>query len=139
MKALVLERTKSLAIKDMDIYSSCGPDDVRIQIKNVGICGSDVHYYQHGAIGEYIVREPMVLGHEASGVVIECGKNVTELKKGNRVCMEPGIPDAGSKVSRMGMYNLDPAVRFWATPPIHGCLCEEWFIPHPTHSNCRIM
>jgi len=124
-----LEKTKSLVIKDMDVYPSCGPDDVRIKIINVGICGSDVHYYQHGAIGDYIVKEPMVLGHEASGIIIETGKNVSGLKDGDRVCMEPGIPRVDSKVSRMGMYNLDPDVRFWATPPIHGCLCEN--VVHP--------
>ncbi len=128
MKALVLESQKKLQIRDMDIYGVCGDDDVRIAIRNVGICGSDVHYYQHGGIGPYIVRDPMVLGHEASGEVIETGKNVKNLKKGDRVCMEPGIP-GNSKVTRMGMYNLDPDVRFWATPPIHGCLCES--VVHP--------
>ncbi len=129
VKALVLERTKSLAIKDMAVYETCGTEDVRIRIMNVGICGSDVHYYLHGGIGDYIVKEPMILGHEASGVVIEAGENVTGLKVGDRVCMEPGIPKAGSRTSRMGMYNLDPDVRFWATPPIHGCLCET--VVHP--------
>ena len=62
MKALVLESLKELQIRDMDIYGDCGDDEVRIAIKNVGICGSDVHYYLHGAIGPYIVKEPMVLG-----------------------------------------------------------------------------
>jgi D-xylulose reductase len=136
MKSLVLEKIKTLTIKDMDIYPTCGPDDVRIKIKNVGICGSDVHYYQHGAIGEYIVKEPMVLGHEASGQVLEIGRNVSGLKKGDRVCMEPGIPRADSKVSRMGMYNLDPDVRFWATPPIHGCLCEN--VVHPANYTFKL-
>ncbi|MDC7239702.1 MAG: NAD(P)-dependent alcohol dehydrogenase [Spirochaetales bacterium] len=129
MKALVLEQTKSLAIKEMNVYETCGPDEVRIKIMNVGICGSDVHYYLHGGIGDYIVKEPMILGHEASGVVVETGSEVRNLKAGDRVCMEPGIPDGGSRTSRMGMYNLDPAVRFWATPPIHGCLCET--VVHP--------
>lgn len=62
----------------------------------------------------------MILGHEASGVVLEVGAEVKHLKEGDRVCMEPGIPDATSKASRLGMYNLDPSVRFWATPPVHG-------------------
>ncbi len=88
----------------------------------VGICGSDVHYYTHGAIGQFVVRAPMVLGHEASGTIIEVGSDVKYLKVGDRVCMEPGIPDPNSKATRLGMYNLDPAVRFWATPPIHGVL-----------------
>ena len=129
MKALVLKETKKLAIMDIDIKESLGPDDVRIKIHTVGICGSDVHYYLHGRIGPFIIKEPMVLGHEASGTIIEIGKNVKNLKVGDRVCMEPGIPDLKSKATLLGMYNLDPAVRFWATPPIHGCLRET--VVHP--------
>jgi D-xylulose reductase len=64
----------------------------------------------------------MILGHEASGVVIETGSEVRHLMRGDRVCMEPGIPDANSRATQLGIYNLDPAVRFWATPPVHGCL-----------------
>ena len=64
----------------------------------------------------------MILGHEAAGVVVEVGRDVRELKDGDRVCMEPGIPDPNSSAARLGMYNLDPAVRFWATPPVHGIL-----------------
>jgi D-xylulose reductase len=71
----------------------------------------------------------MVLGHEASGVVLEIGEQVTNLKPGDRVCMEPGIPNPTSRASREGHYNLDPSVRFWATPPIHGCLIPE--VVHP--------
>jgi D-xylulose reductase len=129
MKALVLKETKRLAIVDIDIEESVGPDDVRIKIHTVGICGSDVHYYQCGRIGPFVVKKPMVLGHEASGTIIEAGRNVTNLKVGDRVCMEPGIPDLNSKATLLGMYNLDPAVRFWATPPIHGCLRET--VVHP--------
>jgi D-xylulose reductase len=95
---------------------------VRIAVRTVGICGSDVHYYLHGAIGPYVVREPMILGHEAAGVVLEAGAGVRHLRAGDRVCMEPGIPDPHSRATQLGLYNLDPAVRFWATPPVHGCL-----------------
>ena len=95
----------------------------------VGICGSDVHYYTHGAIGDFVVREPMILGHEGSGTVLEVGEGVTHLQPGDRVCMEPGIPDPRSRASREGRYNVDPSVRFWATPPVDGCLTEE--VIHP--------
>ncbi|CAN5414439.1 alcohol dehydrogenase catalytic domain-containing protein [soil metagenome] len=123
MKALVLEEKHRLSLRDFPIDDEkVGPRDVRIAIKTVGVCGSDVHYYTHGAIGPFVVKSPMILGHEASGTIIEVGARVTELKVGDRVCMEPGIPDPASKPSRLGMYNLDPAVRFWATPPIHGIL-----------------
>ena len=129
MRALVLEKTDELALRDIDINEPMGPRDVRIAIYNVGICGSDVHYYEHGAIGPFVVREPMVLGHEASGVVIEVGAEVSDLRVGDEVCMEPGIPDPTSKASRLGMYNLDPAVRFWATPPVHAVMRAS--VVHP--------
>jgi D-xylulose reductase len=129
MKALVLKEKNKLAILDMNIEETLGPDDVRIKMHTVGICGSDVHYYTHGKIGNFIVTEPMVLGHEASGTVVETGKNVKILKAGDRVCMEPGIPDLHSRATMEGMYNLDPAVVFWATPPFHGCLRET--VVHP--------
>lgn len=120
MEALVLERKGELGIRDVELAEPLGPHDVRIALRKVGVCGSDVHYYTHGAIGPFVVREPMILGHEASGIVVDIGEAVTDLSPGDRVCMEPGIPDPNSRASRLGMYNLDPAVRFWATPPIHG-------------------
>ncbi|MCL4828238.1 MAG: NAD(P)-dependent alcohol dehydrogenase [Caldilinea sp.] len=122
MEALVLEKKDVLNLRDIALDETLGPHDVRIALRTVGICGSDVHYYTHGAIGQFVVREPMVLGHEASGVVVEVGAEVKHLKVGDRVCMEPGIPDPNSKATLLGMYNLDPAVRFWATPPVHGVL-----------------
>ncbi len=129
MEALVLEKTKVLSIREIEIEEKLGKRDVRIGIKNVGICGSDMHYYLSGAIGPFVVKAPMVLGHEASGVVLETGDEVTGLKRGDRVCMEPGIPNPRSRASRLGMYNLDPDVVFWATPPVHGCLRRE--VVHP--------
>lgn len=128
MQALVLESTKNLAIREIDLPQALGPHDVRIAIHTVGICGSDLHYYHHGAIGPFVVNAPMVLGHEASGTVVETGSAVTTLKVGDRVCMEPGIPNPHSKATRLGIYNLDPDVQFWATPPVHGCL-----LPHVVH------
>ena len=80
MEALVFEETKRLALLHIDIQESLGPDDVRINIDTVGICGSDVHYYQYGRIGQFVVTEPIVLGHEGSGTVVEVGKNVNNLK-----------------------------------------------------------
>ena len=129
MEALVLEKKDSLTIRDIAIDETLGTHDVRIDIHTVGVCGSDVHYYTHGAIGPFVVRDPMVLGHEASGTISEVGEAVTHLKVGDKVCMEPGIPDPNSRATQLGMYNLDPAVRFWATPPIHGILRPS--VVHP--------
>jgi D-xylulose reductase len=120
MEALVLEKKGDLSLRDVEVAEPMGPRDVRIALRNVGVCGSDVHYYTHGAIGPFVVREPMILGHEASGIVVDVGEEVADLSPGDRVCMEPGIPDPRSKASRLGLYNLDPSVKFWATPPIHG-------------------
>ncbi len=122
MEALVLEKVGQLSIRDIQVDQVLGPHDVRIAMHTVGVCGSDVHYYEFGRIGQFVVREPMVLGHEAAGVVTEIGSEVKTLKVGDRVCMEPGIPDPNSRATRLGIYNLDPAVRFWATPPVHGVL-----------------
>ncbi len=136
MKALVLEPNRTLSLRDIEIQETLGPRDVRIAIRNVGICGSDIHYYRHGQIGPFVVKEPMVLGHEASGVVLETGKEVTHLKPGDRVCMEPGIPNPNSRPTRLGMYNLDPEVRFWATPPVHGVLRPT--VVHPADFTFRL-
>lgn len=124
MKSLVLERRHELSLRDFPIErdEAMGPRDLRIKLHTVGICGSDVHYYTHGRIGPFVVNAPMILGHEAAGTVIEVGTRVPGFKPGDRVCMEPGIPDPTSRASRLGLYNIDPAVRFWATPPVHGIL-----------------
>jgi len=129
MKALVLERKLQLSIRDIDIPEQLGVDDVRIKITHVGICGSDLHYYLEGALGFRIVKEPLVPGHEAAGVIIEVGQNVKTLKVGDRVCMEPQVPNLSSKASRRGLYHLDSSVRFWGAPPIHGCMRES--VVHP--------
>ncbi len=128
-RALVLEEKGRLALRECPVDETLGPDDVRVSIHTVGICGSDVHYYTHGAIGPFVVRAPMILGHEASGTVTEVGAGVTTLAVGDRVCMEPGIPNPIGRATRLGMYNLDPDVRFWATPPVHGVLRAS--VVHP--------
>jgi len=128
MRGLVLERVRELAIREIDIPLDVGPDDVLVRTAIVGVCGSDVHYYTHGRIGPFVVDAPMVLGHEVSGIVEAVGSRVTTLEPGDRVCMEPGIPDPTSRASKLGIYNVDPSVRFWATPPVHGCL-----VPHVVH------
>ena len=115
MNAVVLEHQHEIRVRPVPAPGPVAPDEARIGVHTVGICGSDVHYYTHGRIGPYVVEDPMVLGHEASGTVLEVGADVTHLAVGDRVCMEPGIPDPRSRASRLGIYNVDPDVRFWAT------------------------
>ena len=136
MKALVLEKVRELALREVDIDETLGPRDVRIVMKAVGICGSDLHYYTDGRVGPFVVEGPLVLGHEGAGTIIEIGGAVDTLKIGDNVCMEPGIPDWQSRVSRIGKYNLDPSVIFWATPPVHGCLRET--VVHPANLTFKL-
>lgn len=128
-RALVLEKQHELRLRDIDLPDRLDPGMVRIKLHTVGICGSDVHYYTHGRIGPFVVEAPMVLGHEAAGTIVELGEGVTGLAVGDRVCMEPGVPDPQSRASRLGLYNIDPAVTFWATPPVHGVLTPT--VVHP--------
>lgn len=99
-------------------------DEVLVKLEYVGICGSDMHYYETGAIGSYVVKPPLVLGHEPGGVVVEVGRNVTHLKVGDRVALEPGKTCGHCDFCRRGEYNLCPDVIFFATPPVDGVFQE---------------
>lgn len=100
------------------------PDDVLVRIASVGVCGSDVHYYEAGRIGRYVVEQPLVLGHEAGGTVAAVGSAVRGLEVGQRVSLEPGVPCRGCTQCLSGRYNLCPDVRFFATPPVDGAFAE---------------
>ncbi|XP_062998341.1 sorbitol dehydrogenase [Elgaria multicarinata webbii] len=103
-----------------------GPNEVLLKMHSVGICGSDVHYWEHGRIGDFVVKSPMVLGHEASGTVFKVGSSVTKLKKGDRVAIEPGVPREVDEYCKTGRYNLSPTIFFCATPPDDGNLCRYY-------------
>lgn len=123
MKAVVLHKARDLRLEDVPI-PKYGPDDVLVKIKSVGICGSDVHYWRTGAIGDFVVEAPMILGHEVAGVVAEVGANVKTLQVGDRVALEPGVPCRRCEACKTGRYNLCPEVRFFATPPVDGALSD---------------
>jgi L-iditol 2-dehydrogenase len=99
-------------------------DEVLVKLEYVGICGSDLHYYENGRIGDYIVEPPFILGHEPGGIVAEVGKNVTHLKVGDKVALEPGKTCGKCRFCREGKYNLCPDVIFFATPPVDGVFQE---------------
>ena len=105
------------------------PHDVLVAVNYTGICGSDVHYWVHGAIGHYVVEEPMALGHESAGTVIEVGSAVKTLQKGDRIALEPGYPCRRCAPCLAGKYNLCPEMRFAATPPYDGTLTGFWTAP----------
>ena len=104
---------------------------VVVSLEYVGICGSDVHYFHNGRVGNYIVdtTQDYMLGHETAGTVTEVGEGVTNLKVGDRVCLEPGVTDGTCEFCKSGRYNLCPDVQFLATPPVPGC--NEEFIEFP--------
>jgi L-iditol 2-dehydrogenase len=108
---------------------STPPGSVRVAIKAMGICRTDIHYLQKGHFGHFVVNEPMVIGHEAAGSVVEVGHGVQHLQVGDAVALEPGVPCCNNVYTREGRYNLDPDIRMFATPPNHGALAQ--FVDHP--------
>jgi L-iditol 2-dehydrogenase len=123
MLASVLRAVNDVVLEERPIPSP-GPREVLVQITAVGVCGSDVHYFEHGRIGDYVVRAPLVLGHEPAGRVVAIGANVTRHEVGQRVSIEPGVPCLACEQCLTGRYNLCPRMRFLATPPIDGAFCE---------------
>jgi L-iditol 2-dehydrogenase len=103
--------------------------EVLVKVEYVGICGSDLHYYEAGGIGNNKVRPPFVLGHESGGVVMEAGADVQNLKPGDRVALEPGIGCGYCEFCTTGRYHLCPDVIFFATPPVDGVFQE--YVAHP--------
>lgn len=123
MRVSVLRGAGDLAVEERTDPVP-GPHDVLVRVRSVGVCGSDVHYYEHGRIGSHKVESPLVLGHEPSGEVVEVGTEVDRGRIGQRVSLEPGVPDFTCAECRAGRYNLCPNVRFFATPPIDGAFAE---------------
>nr|XP_020141741.1 sorbitol dehydrogenase-like [Microcebus murinus] len=112
------------ALAENSSHPEPGPNEVLLKMHSVGICGSDVHYWQHGRIGNFVVEKPMVLGHEASGTVAKVGSLVKHLKPGDRVAIEPGATRETDEFCKIGRYNLSPTIFFSATPPDDGNLCR---------------
>ncbi|WP_076344407.1 NAD(P)-dependent alcohol dehydrogenase [Alicyclobacillus vulcanalis] len=127
MKAAYLVGTRQVEIREVPVPAPA-PDEVLVRVEAVGVCGSDVHYYEHGRIGRYVVEGPLILGHEASGVVVAAGHLVKHLRPGQRVAIEPGVTCGRCEACKSGRYNLCPHVRFLATPPVDGAFAQ--YIAH---------
>jgi len=105
-------------------------DEVLVEVAAVGVCGSDVHYYRHGRIGDFaIVEAPLILGHEVSGRVVAVGADVDSSRIGQRVAIEPQRPCRVCRQCKAGRYNLCPEMRFYATPPVDGAFTGYVTIP----------
>lgn len=123
MKAAVMTDIMKTELVEKDI-PGIKDDEVLVKVEYVGVCGSDLHYYEQGRIGDVRVQFPFILGHEAAGEVVKLGKNVTHLKIGDKVALEPGKTCGHCEFCKTGRYNLCPEVEFFATPPYDGVFQE---------------
>jgi L-iditol 2-dehydrogenase len=123
MKAGVLYKAHDLRLEERP-RPAPGAGEVLVQIKAVGICGSDMHLYEEGRIGNAVLEQPVVLGHEAAGEVVELGSGVTSLKVGDRVALEPGIPCRQCAYCKRGEYHLCPDVKFHGVPGSDGYFAD---------------
>jgi D-xylulose reductase len=126
--AFVLRAVKDVAFEDREVPKLRDQHEVRVHVAQTGICGSDVHYWQRGRIGDFILNSPIILGHESSGTVVEIGSNVKNLKVGDRVAIEPGVPCRRCDYCRAGTYNLCNDTIFAATPPWDGTLAKYYTV-----------
>src|SRR5437667_12007150 len=123
MATAVLYAPRDLRIEQRPVPTP-SEGEVLVRILSVGVCGSDVHYYEHGRIGDFVVRSPLVLGHESSGQIVEVGQGVSRARVGERVAIEPGEPCGRFDQCRSGTYNLGPKIRFHDTPRGDGTPAE---------------
>lgn len=128
MKVALMEEPGKVSIVKRDI-PEIKNNEVLVKIKHVGVCGSDLHYYEHGRIGDFVVENPIILGHEAAGEVIKVGTDIENFREGDLVALEPGIPCGKCEFCKTGRYNLCPEVEFLATPPYDGAFAE--YIAYP--------
>ncbi|WP_342548380.1 NAD(P)-dependent alcohol dehydrogenase [Paenibacillus sp. FSL P2-0089] len=127
-RACYMTDLKQMAMKEIGMpVAQAG--EVIVKLEVVGICGSDVHYLEHGRIGDFVVNGDFILGHECAGEVVELGPGVKHLKVGDRVALEPGVTCGQCEFCKSGKYNLCPDVQFLATPPYHGCLMDYMAFP----------
>ena len=123
MKVAIMTDVAKVELTEREIPKPAA-NEVLVRVEYVGVCGSDIHYYENGGIGPNIVKPPFVLGHEAGGTVVEVGASVTHLKPGDRVALEPGKTCGHCEFCKTGRYNLCPEVIFFATPPVDGVFQE---------------
>jgi L-iditol 2-dehydrogenase len=123
MRVSVLDRPGEMVLRERPVPAPAA-GHVLIAVRSVGVCGSDVHYFEHGRIGDFVVREPLVLGHEVSGVIVATGDGIDGGRIGSRVAVEPGTACGRCGQCKAGRYNLCPDMQFFATPPVDGALAE---------------
>jgi L-iditol 2-dehydrogenase len=123
MNASVLLSAGTLAVEQRPL-PAIDADQVLVRITAVGVCGSDVHFFKEGHLGDWVVESPLVLGHESGGVIVAVGADVDPARIGQRVSIEPQRPNPTSHETLSGAYNLDPDMEFYATPGVDGAFQE---------------
>jgi L-iditol 2-dehydrogenase len=130
MKALVLTGIRKIEIAEQPTPAPQRPTDVLLKITRAGICGSDIHYYTQGRIGDQIVRFPYSIGHECSAIVADVGKQVIRFKPGDRVVVDPSVSCGLCDQCRLGHYHTCRKVKFLGCPDqLEGCLCDLLVMP----------
>lgn len=130
IKAAVLEGLQHIEMKEIEL-EPLKKGEISVKIEYVGICGSDMHFFEHGRIGDHVIEYPFILGHECAGTVVAVAPDVRDIKIGDRVALEPGIPCGHCEFCKEGRYNLCPDMAFMASPPQNGSLRE--IVNHPAH------
>src|SRR6476619_1624885 len=123
MQVSVLRKAGDIGVEEREVPTP-GRGEVLIEVGSVGVCGSDVHYYEHGRIGPYVVDHPLILGHELSGRIAAGGSDVDPARIGQRVAVEPQRPCRTCKQCKAGRYNLCPDTEIYATRPVDGAFAE---------------
>ncbi|KAF4721674.1 hypothetical protein FOZ62_021477 [Perkinsus olseni] len=128
-KGMIIRGRGDMSMEEIPMPGSPQRGECLIRVEKVGICGSDVHFYKNGAVGGYVVRSPMVIGHEGAGVIEQLGEGVSGLQVGDRVALEPAVPCGHCDLCKSGKYNLCPDIKCFGTPPNNGCLTR--YVRHP--------
>jgi L-iditol 2-dehydrogenase len=135
MQVSVLHGIRDIRLESRPVPQP-GPGEVLLKVASVGVCGSDVHYYNEGRIGNQVVTEPIIMGHEFSAHVALLGEGVQDLNVGQLVAVDPAISCGHCEPCLNGHSNLCPQVRFCGTPPIDGVFSEYCVMPA---SNCFLL
>jgi L-iditol 2-dehydrogenase len=130
MKAFVLTGIRAMEMREVPTPAIVNADDVLIRMKSIGVCGSDVHYYETGRIGSQVVQYPFTVGHECAGVVEAVGSGVSRMAPGSRVAVDPAIYCGSCDQCRVGRRHTCRKLRFLGCPgQVAGCLSEYIVMP----------
>ena len=127
-KAVFMTGIQKFEVKEIEM-PEIKPDEILVQMEYVGVCGSDMHFFEYGKIGSCVVDKPFILGHECAGMVVKTGDSVKQFSVGDRVALEPGIPCGECEFCKSGKYNLCDDVKFISVPPYDGALRQYMAFP----------